>query len=84
MNRIRLPPMLARILAHFPPHTHPLTLAGDPDGLLAGEAALVELAGRGFRIIQESDPVVLRCQVEAARPFSPENPLLIITPGDPE
>lgn len=76
--------MLARILAHFPPHTHPLTLAGDPDGLLAGEAALVELAGRGFRIIQESDPVVLRCQVDAARPFSPENPLLIITPGDPD
>jgi hypothetical protein len=27
----------------------------------------VEQAARGFRIIQENDPVVLRCQVEAAR-----------------
>ena len=73
--------MIARILAHFPPHTHPLTLASDPDELLSGESLLVELAARGFRILKENDPVMLRYQVEAARPFTPENPLLVITPG---
>ena len=32
--------MLERILALFPPHTHPLTLVSDPDGVLADETAL--------------------------------------------
>lgn len=73
--------MFAELLNLFPPHTHPLTLVSDPDGLLSGEAALVELARRGFTLIQAGDPVLLRHQVETARPFSTEQPVLIVTRG---
>ena len=70
--------MLPTILSLFPPHTHPLTLVSDPDGLLGGEAALVELAGRGFNLIQEDDAVMLRHRFEKARPVSAETPVLVI------
>ena len=36
--------MQAAVLAHFPLHTHPLTLVSDPDGLLADEDILAALA----------------------------------------
>ena len=73
--------MLAQVLSLFPPHTHPLTLVSDPDGLLNGETTLVELTQRGFTLIQEKDPVLLRHRLEEARPFSAEHPVLVITPG---
>lgn len=71
--------MFSRILDLFPPHTHPLTLVSDPDGLLNGEAILVELSRGGFDLIQEDDPVLLRHRVEAARPFSASHPVIVIT-----
>jgi hypothetical protein len=68
------------VLEHFPPHTHPLTLASDPDGLLddAVRAALVE---RGFTVVQDADPVLLRCRVEEARPWTAAHPLIVVTAG---
>ncbi len=73
--------MRSAILALFPSQTHPLTLVSDPDHLLAGEALLTELINRGFRIIQEDDPVLLRHQVEEAQPFTSERPVILITTG---
>jgi len=71
--------MIDELLSLFPPHIHPLTLVSDPDRLLAGEALMSELARRGFRVIQENDPVLWRHRVEDARPFTPEQPILVIT-----
>lgn len=71
--------MYQQILSHFPPHTHLLTLVSDPDRLLAGEALMVELAKRGFHIIEETDPALLRHRVEEVRPFDPKRPVLLIT-----
>ncbi len=73
--------MKAEILKYFPPHTHPLVLVSDPDRLLAGEALLVELTRRGFKFIQEEDPVLLRYRIEEARPFSLDHPIIITTNG---
>jgi hypothetical protein len=74
--------MFEHVLAVFPPQTHPLYLASDPDDVLADEALLAALAVRGFTLIRETDPVSLRARVEAARPWTPERPLLVVTPGD--
>lgn len=73
--------MLSRISDLFPANTHPLTLASDPDGLLSGEQTLVELNQRGFTVVQETDPVVLRHRVEAARPINREHPVIVVTTG---
>jgi len=67
------------LFRYFPPRIHPLTLVSDPDRLLAGEKVMQELTYRGFRIIQENDPVLLRHRVEEMRPFSSENPVIILT-----
>ncbi len=84
-----LDPWRARVLRPFPAHTHPLTLVADPDGLLADEATLAALAERGFTVVAHAhpissevpDPVLLRHRVEAARPFTPERPLVVVTGG---
>ena len=68
------------MLQYFPPHTHPLTLVSDPDGLLDTEIRTA-LHNSGFRLIDEPDPIALRYAVEQARPWSAEQPLLIITTG---
>jgi hypothetical protein len=73
--------MLTSILSLFPAHTHPLSLVSDPDRLLAGEAMMLELAQRGFGVIQENDPLLLRHRVEEVRPFTPDHPVLVITTG---
>ena len=73
--------MITQILRHFPPHTHPLTLVSDPDGLLADEDLLAALAERGFGLVDETDPVVLRHRVEAARPWSAGRPLVVVSAG---
>jgi hypothetical protein len=73
--------MQAAILAHFPPHTHPLTLVSDPDGLLADEDVLTALTECGFTLVDEPDPVALRHRVEALRPWNTDHPLIVVTAG---
>lgn len=72
--------MIDQVLSLFPAYTHPLILVSDPDNLLGGEATRVELTIRGFTLVQETDPVLLRRRVVEARLPSIEHPLLIITP----
>lgn len=73
--------MREQLLNLFPPHTHPLILASDPDGLLTDESILSALTERGFTIIQETDPILLRYRVEQIKPFQTSNPVIIITNG---
>jgi len=73
--------MLKQLLDLFPADTHPLITVSDPDGLLMDEAVLSELAERGFTIIQEADPILLRYRVEQTKPFQAANQVLIITDG---
>src|SRR6266545_2842090 len=72
--------MRERLLSLFPPHTHPLTLVSDPDGLLDSDIRTA-LRGSGFRMFDESDPIALRYAVVQAQPWSLESPLLIVTTG---
>lgn len=74
--------MLDRLLPLFPPRSHPLILAYDPDGLLADESLLSALVERGFTIIQETDPILLRHRIEQVKPFSLGNPIILITPDE--
>jgi hypothetical protein len=76
--------MIADVVNLFPPHNHPLTLVSDPDQLLASEAVTIELVRRGFKILHENDPVILRYCVEKARPFTPQHPVLLINSGSLE
>jgi len=73
--------MLQRILSLFPSHTHSLILVSDPDRLLAGETLMAELTRRGFQLIQEDDPVLLRHRIEEARPFTLDQPIILTTTG---
>jgi hypothetical protein len=73
--------MLDQLLDLFPGNTHPLVLVSDPDGLLADEIVLSALSKRGFQIIQENDPILLRYRVEQIKRFDSSNPVLIITDG---
>src|SRR5919199_5773044 len=72
--------MLEPILRLFPAHTHPLTLVSDPDGVLADEQIRAALAERGFRAVDERDPIALRYAVQQARPWSAARPLVVVTP----
>jgi len=76
-----MPGLVEAVLARFPAHAYALVLASDPDDLLAEEELLAALQARGFRLVQEPDPVRLRHRVEQLRPFSIEEPVLVITPG---
>lgn len=71
--------LFERILRHFPSYTHSLILVSDPDRLLRDEAIMARLVAVGFRMIDEPDPVQLRYQVERARPFTMDRPLIIVT-----
>lgn len=71
--------MLDLLLPYFPPHTYPLTLVSDPDGVLADEQIAAALQERSFRLIEEADPIALRYQVEHARPWSVERSLVVVT-----
>jgi hypothetical protein len=73
--------MLSKLLDYFPANTHPLALVNDPDSLLADEVALSTLIQRGYRIIQESDPVLFRNHIEQIKPFDASMPVLVITAG---
>ena len=73
--------MKESVLALFPAHAHPLVLASDPDGVLREEEILAELVNRGLRIVSETDPLRLRQQVESLRPWTVENPLLVVAAG---
>ena len=74
--------MLDRLLSLFPPHTHPLILVQDPDGLMADESLLAALVERGFTIIQETDPILLHQRIEQVKPFASEKPVILITPDE--
>lgn len=74
-------PLREWLLRWFPERAHPLTLVHDPDDLLADEVVLAALAVRGFRLVSEVDSIALRCQIEAARPWSPERPVVVRTAG---
>jgi hypothetical protein len=71
--------MVEAVLSHFAAHTHPLTLVSDPDGVLIDEDILTEMYDRGFTLIQEHDPVLLRHRIERARPWSADRPLVVVT-----
>jgi hypothetical protein len=73
--------MNENLLTLFLPYTYSLILASDPDGLLVDEELLSTLTERGFTIIQETDPILLRFRVEQARPFRASDPVIIITAG---
>ena len=73
--------MREQLLNLFPPQTHPLILVSDPDGLLTDESVLSALIERGFTIIQETDPILLRYRVEQVKPFQASNPIIVITDG---
>jgi len=68
------------VLRRFPARAHPLVLASDPDGLLADEAVRAELAARGYRLVEEGDPLRLWAAADALRPWTAERPVLIVTP----
>ena len=73
--------MFEQLLDQFPANTHPLVLVSDPDRLLSDEVVLSTLAKRGFQIIQENDPILLRYRIEQAKPFDPSKPGLVVTEG---
>jgi len=53
------------ILADFVPNVSKLTLVADPDCLLTEEKLALELRGRGFDLIEFSDPVEFRYAYES-------------------
>jgi hypothetical protein len=69
------------ILSAFPAQTYPLTVVSDPDDLLADDTVLAVLSERGFRLVQQDDPVLLRLRVEQERPWTRERPLVVVTRG---
>jgi len=69
------------LLVFFPLHGHSLTLVSDPDGLLADEAILAALHERGFTLLTETDPLLLRRRVEELKPWRAQAPVVVITPG---
>jgi hypothetical protein len=71
--------MFQEVSSLFPPKTHPLTIVSDPDGLLADESILSELAEHGFTFLSESDPVLLRHRIESLKPWQPDKPIILIT-----
>jgi hypothetical protein len=73
--------MIASLRNYFPSHNHPLTLVSDPDRLMAGETLMAELTQRGFQVIQETDPVLLRHRMEEAQPFTTDHPIILTTTG---
>ncbi len=74
--------MLDQVLTAFPSHTHPLTLVSDPDGFLSNEDLRGQLVERGFRIIDERDPVALRSVICELQPISAERAVIVVTPGE--
>ena len=71
--------MINALLAHFPPHTWPLTVVSDPDALLAEESVAAALLELGFRLIDEPDPVLLRLAWVQAQPVSADAPVIVLT-----
>ena len=70
-----------KLLTLFPAFTHPLTLVSDSDGLLADETLLTALDRRGFAILTDNDPVMLRHRIDEFKPWRVETPIIVITPG---
>ncbi len=73
--------MIDQILSHFPGYTHSLTLVHDPDGVLDDETIMATLSERGFSLITETGPILLRHQVQPLQPFNLDHPVIVITIG---
>ncbi len=58
-----------------------LVLVSDPDEVLGDEAILSDLAASGFRVIVETDLVLLRARYEQTKPITSKHPLIVITTG---
>ena len=71
--------MLDTILRSFPAHTDLLTLVSDPDNILGDPEVRAVLVERDFRLIEQSDTIALRADIEHARPFTAASPVVIIT-----
>lgn len=69
------------ILKLFPSQSHDLILVSDRDGLLTDEVLLADLGERGFTVLTESDPVLLRHRVEGLKPWRAEAPVILVTRG---
>ncbi len=71
--------MFQKVSSLFPPNTHPVTIVSDPDQLLADESLLSELNKRGFTLLTESDPILLRSRIDSLKPWQVEKPVIVIT-----
>jgi hypothetical protein len=71
--------LLAELLEFFPDKTYPLILVYDPDGLLNEEAFLSALEARGYRLVFETDPILLRQRIENTKPFNVKQPVIVRT-----
>ena len=71
--------MFQEITSLFPTTTHPITIVSDPDSLLTDETILAVLNERGFTLLTESDPVLLRNHIECLKPWNVQKPVIIIT-----
>ena len=73
------------LLREFAPGVNRLTLAHDPDGMLADELLVRELHARGFAMLVYDDPIVFRSRYESefrARADAPE--LIVVTERAPD
>ena len=70
--------MIAFLLGRIPLHAYELLLVHDPDGLL-GPQARAELADRGARLVEAEDNLRLWAAVDAMRPWTLEQPVIIIS-----
>lgn len=74
--------MLKQIIHHFPPYTYALTLVSDPDRILGDETIESVLRERGFRLLSESDPILLRHSFSQTQPISIDRPTIVAIPDD--
>ncbi len=81
--------LLARLARWLPPHTHPLTLLSDPDGVLDAPELHAALRAQGFRLLVDDpdNPQNLALALAALPAVTPQgsrwssaHPLVIITP----
>jgi len=71
--------MFQEVLSLFPPNIHPVTLVSDPDGLLTDETLMTILNERGFTLLTDSNPVLLRNRIENLKPWQVDKPVIVIT-----
>lgn len=73
--------MRDQTLSSFPIDRYALILVSDPDGVLADEPITSALTNRGFRLLEEPDPIALRVAWLHSQPVTVEQPLILVTSG---